>query len=77
MEEIDKKAVKVDKVEKDVKEILEMLKKSPLNMKFVEEEIIVYVKFMSETRGLKMIVDSGALLSIVSENGEGSILRRK
>ena len=59
--------VKVDKVEKDVKEILEMLKKSPLKLNFVEEEILVDVRFVSETGGLKMIVDSGAPLSVVSE----------
>ena len=67
VEEIEKKVEKVDKVEKTVGEILEMLKKSPVNMKFVEEEIVVDIKFMSETRGSKMIIDSRAPLSIVSE----------
>ena len=54
--------VKVDKVEKDVKEILEMLKKSPLKFNFVEEEILDHVRFLSQTGSLKMIVDSGTLL---------------
>ena len=58
--------VKVDKVEKDVKEILGM-KKSPLKFNFVEEEILVDVRFVSGTGGLKMIDDSCALLSVVSE----------
>ena len=35
-------------------------------MKFVEEEIVVDVKFVSETEGFKVIVDSGESLSIVS-----------
>ena len=36
-----------------------MLKKSPVNMKFLKEEIIMDVRFVSETGGLKMIEDSG------------------
>ena len=44
-----------------------MLKKSPLKLNFVEEEILVDVRFVSETGGLKILVDSGAPLSVVSE----------
>ena len=54
MEVIEKKVIKVDKVKKDVKEILEMLQKSPENMKFMEKEMIVDAMFVRETRGLKM-----------------------
>ena len=39
---------KVDKVERYVVEIMEMLKKSLVNMKFMEEEITVDVKFIDE-----------------------------
>ena len=67
MKKIQKYVVKIDKIEKDFDEILEILKKSPINILFVEEEIVVDMKFASETSGLKMLVDSGALLSIVSE----------
>ena len=67
MEEIEKKVEKVDKVEKKVDNILEMITKNLVNVKFVEEEIVIDVKFVDETRGSKMIVDSGAPLSIVSE----------
>ena len=35
-------------------------------MKFVEEDIIVDVKFVDASNGMRMIVDSGAPLSIVS-----------
>ena len=45
---------------------MEMLKKNPINMKFVEEEIVIDVKFMNTCIGSRMIVDSGAPLSIVS-----------
>ena len=37
VEEIEKKMEKVEEVEKSVGKILEMLKKNPINMKFVEE----------------------------------------
>lgn len=47
--------------------ILEILKKNPVNLIFIEEEIVVDGKFMSESKGFKMIVDSGVHLSIVSE----------
>ena len=59
---------KFEKVDKSVSEIMEMLKKSPVNMKFVEEEIIVDVKFVDVNIGTRIIVDSGAPLSIVSSN---------
>jgi len=49
VEEIEKEVVKVDKVEKDVKKILKMLTKSVVKMKGVEGEIVVDLKFVSET----------------------------
>ena len=54
-----------------------MLKKIPVNMKFVEEEIVEDLKFKSETRGLILIVDSGAPLSIVSERGLKKYIEKK
>ena len=59
---------KVEKVEKSIEEILEMLKKNPTNMKYVEEEIVIDVKFVDKNTGMRMIVDSGAPLSLVSSN---------
>ena len=44
-----------------------MLKKNPANLKYVEEEVGMDVKFIDEKAGMWMIVDSGAPLSIVSE----------
>ena len=64
VEEIEKKLEKVDKVEKSVSEIMEMLK-NPVNMKFVED-IIIKVKIVDANIRTRMIVDSGAPLSIVS-----------
>ena len=47
---------KVVEVEKYVGQILEMLKKNPINMKFVEEEIVIDVTFMDASIGLRYIV---------------------
>ena len=56
----------VDKMEKFIDEIMEMLRKSLINMKFVEEEIVINVKFVDVRGGTRMIVDSRAPLSLVS-----------
>ena len=64
MEEIEKK-VEVD--EKKLDQILDMLKKNLVNMKFLEEEIVIDVRFVDESTRSKMIVDSGVLLSILSD----------
>ena len=66
VEEIERKMEKVEKVERSVDDIMEMLKKRPINMKFVEEEIVVDIKFVDTRKGTRMIVDSGAPLSLVS-----------
>ena len=66
VEEIERKVEKVDKIEKSINKIMEMLKKSLVNMKFVEEEILVDVKFVDARKGTRMIVDSGAHLSLLS-----------
>ena len=58
---------KVDELTKTVNSMKDMITNKLVNVKFVEEEIVIDVKFVDETRGLKMIVDSGAPLSIVSE----------
>ena len=63
VEEIERK---IEKVERYVDKIMEMLKKSPINMKFMEEEIVVDVKFVDVRKGTIMTVDSGAPLSLVS-----------
>lgn len=66
MELIEKKLEKVDKVEKSVNAVIEMLKKSPINMQFVEEEIIIDAKYVDTGAEKFMLVDSGAPLMIVS-----------
>ena len=44
----------------------ERIKKIVLDNNFVEEEYAVDVRYVNESEGLKMIVDSGAQMSIVS-----------
>ena len=44
----------------------EKIKKMALDNNFVEEEYAVDVTYVNESEGLKMIVDSGAPMSIVS-----------
>lgn len=59
VEENEKRLVKIEGIQ-------DKLSKCPmLNNNFVEEEMMVDVKQLKETGGLKMIVDSGASLSIV------------
>ena len=48
MEEIKKKS---KEIEITIGRILEMLKKNPMTMKFVEEEIVIDVKFVNESTG--------------------------
>ena len=50
-----------------VDQILEMLKKNPVNLKLVEEDIVIDMKFMSNSKGLKIILDSWVPLSIMRE----------
>ena len=47
---------------------MEMLKKNPVNMNFIEEEIIIKVKFEDVNIRTRMIIDRGAPLSTVSSN---------
>ena len=47
-------------------DIDERLKKIPLENNFVEEEYAVDVRYLNESEGLKIIVDSGAPMLIVS-----------
>ena len=44
-----------------------MSKNNLVNLQLVDEQIVANVKSMSESKGLKMIVDSGEPLYIVSE----------
>ena len=50
-----------------MKEIKEMLKGKFVNTQFVEEEVIVHVKFMNAGAPRIMLIDSGAPKSIVSK----------
>ena len=59
---------KFEKVEKSVEQVIEMLNTNPVNVKYVEEEIIIDIKFVEASIGRRMIVDSGAPMSIVSAN---------
>ena len=53
--------------DKDIKEIKEMLKGKFVNTQFVEEEVIVDVKFMNAGAPRMMLIDSGAPKSVVSK----------
>ena len=66
VEVIEKKLEKVDKVKKSVIEIMEMLKNNLINMKYVEDEIVIDMKFVDASNEMRMIVGSGAPISIVS-----------
>ena len=68
VEFIVKKLENVDKVEKSVTEIMDMLKQNQISIKYLEEEIIVNVKLVDSSIRKKMLIDSGAPLSIVSSN---------
>ena len=55
-------------MEKLLKDLTKKFDKyASLNECYVEEELMVDVKYVRQTKSLKMIVDSGAPLSIVSE----------
>ena len=61
----------VEEIKKDMKEIktfIDELKKNKANSEnnFVEEEYEVNVRFVDEAKGMQLIVDSGALVSISS-----------
>ena len=66
-------AKKVDNIEVDLKEtkklmveMNEQLKKIALDNNYIEEEYDVDVRYVDETEGLRMIIDSGAPMLIVS-----------
>ena len=58
---------KVETLEKDMKEMKEMLKGKFINTQFVEEEVIVDVKFMNAGAPRMMLIDSWAPKSVVSK----------
>ena len=64
---------KVEAMEKDnvaiktsIKNIEEMMKKVTINTKFVEEEIVIDVKYVEKDIENMMIIDSGAPGSLMS-----------
>ena len=58
---------KVETLEKDMKEMKEMLKGKFVNTQFLEEEVIVDVKYMNAGAPRMMLIDSGAPKSVVSK----------
>ena len=62
MEELEK----VEKLEKLIYEIKEMLKKKPINIQFVDEKIVIDVKYVDAGAERRMLIDGGAPKSSVS-----------
>ena len=58
---------KVETLKKYMKEIKEMLKGKFVNKQFVEDEVIVDVKFTNAGAPRMMLIDSGATKSVVSK----------
>ena len=58
---------KVESLEKDMKEIKEILKGKFVNTQFVEEEVIVDVKYVNAGAPRMMLIDSGDPKSLVSK----------
>ena len=56
----------VKNLEKEMKEMKEMIKGKVINGHFVEEDVIVDVKFMNAGVPRMMLIDSGAPKSVVS-----------
>ena len=56
----------METLEKDMKTIMELIKKNPVVTKFVEEEIVINVNYVDKSVVDHMIVDTGAPVSIVS-----------
>ena len=56
---------KLDDLNKNIGELNELMKKS-VGKNFVEEEPVIDVRFVNETRYIKMKVDTGAPYSIAS-----------
>ena len=52
-------------MENRIDELTEVVNKS-VRINFVEENLVIDVRFVNETSGIKMIVDSGAPYSITS-----------
>ena len=58
---------KFENLEKDMREIKEMLKGKFVNTQFVEEEVIMDVKYVNVGAPRMMFIDSGAPKSVVSK----------
>jgi len=59
---------KLDKVEKPIKNMEEMMKKITINSKFVEEEIVIDVQYVEKDIENMMMINSGAPVSLVSSD---------
>ena len=59
-----KKAVDIQSI--CMKNMEELMKNIPINTKFVEEEIVVDVKYVEKDMKSMMVIDSGAPVSLVS-----------
>ena len=63
-----RKVLKIDKnneeLKKELQEIKEMLK--TINTQYVDEKIVIDVKYVNEGQEILMLIDSGAPKSIVS-----------
>ena len=57
---------KVENLEKEMKEIKDILKNKLINTQFVEEEIVIDVKYVNDGTDRMMLIDNGAPKSIVS-----------
>ena len=57
---------KVENLEKDVKEMKEILKGKVISGHFVEEEVVIDVNYMNDRATRMMLVDYGAPKSVVS-----------
>ena len=55
---------KLPTLEKLINTVLEMMKKKMVNTQFVEEEIIIDVKYVEKNVDNRMIIDSGAVLQL-------------
>ena len=53
-------------LKKTINDMSEILKKSTINTKFVEEEIVIDIKYVEKDTENMMVIDSGAPVSLVS-----------
>ena len=70
MKKIDNTTKKIDALTNTVKVLTETIKKSIISPKFVEEEIVIDVKYVENDNEIEhmMVIDSGAPVSLVSSD---------